>query len=149
MVRSNALGGLFGLKKREKPQLRFRSWGFLVAKRIGRLNFLVNFGFHERLGLCAHDAAYFVTTFEQNESRDATDVEIGGYLGVVVHVHFGDGDLVAVLRRQFVEYGIHHFAGATPLSPKIYHGEFIALEHVLLESCIRKLQCHFFKKIKV
>jgi hypothetical protein len=52
---------------------------------------------------------------------------------VLIHVHFGDLQLVAILSGKLFQDWANHFARTAPFSPEVEENWFIGLEDVLFE----------------
>src|SRR5262249_47920628 len=78
--------------------------------------------------------------------RDALDAVLGGGVVVLVGVQLGEAYPLAVLVAQFLEYGGHHLARATPRRPKIHDDGDWTIQNDLLESTVINMHrlCHCY-----
>jgi hypothetical protein len=65
------------------------------------------------------DLIFYFATLEEKKSRNIADSKSAGKSWTVVHVHFGDFDILALFFRDLIQYWGHHPARAAPGSPKI------------------------------
>src|SRR5262245_48093159 len=67
----------------------------------------------------ADDRLDDLTALEEQDGRDAPDLEFDGRIRVVVDVQLSDRDLSGVVGRQRVDGGRQPLAGSAPLGPEI------------------------------
>src|SRR5262249_25094362 len=77
-----------------------------------------------------------LTTLEQEQRRNSTNVELDGRILVVVDVQLADRDPAAVIERHRVHRGRKPFARATPFGPKIDQDRLGGFEHGRLEIAV-------------
>ena len=72
-------------------------------------------------GCCSHRTINEFAIFKDHQRRNAGDSKLCGDLGIVVDVHFYDGNFVAQFSLKPLEYRSHHATRSAPRSPKIDH----------------------------
>ena len=77
-----------------------------------------------------------LTVLEQQQGGDAHDAELGGQIGLLVHIDLAHLDVGALL-GHLVHDGAQHPAGAAPGGPEIEQDRLSALQHLGLKVFFR------------
>ena len=86
-----------------------------------------------RFAESAHFGGSQLAIFEDHQSGDAANAIFGRNVAIFIHVHFGNLQLTFVACSHFVQNGGNHFAGATPLSPKVDNDWLARLQDIGLK----------------
>src|SRR5262249_14066123 len=92
------------------------------------------------LALGPDEALHRRAVLEDQQRRDAHDVEAAGRVGVVVDVELGHGQLALVLRRDLLEGGGDHLARPAPLGPEVDDHRALGALHRLVEGGVGECQ---------
>ena len=91
---------------------------------------------HAALRTCADSLTNQLTVLEQQQGGDAHDAELGGQIGLLVHIDLAHLDVGALL-GHLVHDGAQHPAGAAPGGLEIEQDGLSALQHLGLKVFFR------------
>src|SRR5258706_7230815 len=97
----------------------------------------------------AHHLLSYLSTLENEQRRNAADIELACGIRVFVDVQFHDFDLARVCGRDFRDSWRKHQAGPAPFRPKIHHYWLgvAGVDYLGLKSAVRNsvnIVCHEF-----
>src|SRR5690606_23068357 len=106
---------------------------------LGRLKRFVQESGELGLGHGADLGCGSLAVFEEHQSRDTADAELGGRVGIFVDVELRNDNTALVLVSSLIEDGRDHFARATPLGPVINQYGKVGLQYVGVERGVRNM----------
>lgn len=79
----------------------------------------------------------FLAILEEENSRNAPDTVLGGYVGAVVRIELVARDLASVLLGELVDHWGYHLAGPAPRGPELHQYRVLALDHEAIPARVR------------